>query len=457
MGETKEQQQTPSLQKPQFATHFYGDGDKGWETVLGRLKSGKAVCEDVALLFRERAALEEEYGKRLARLSKSFSSRSEGGSLRESLEVVRLELEGSFALLIIYLLATAQTHLDLASDIRVKLDRPVSEFIANQAAVRKNHNANVERIQRSKHQLSVSVQKSREKCEARCAEVAMLEQAKQQNPIGSAGIKEQERLRIKLEKAQTTAHAADFDYQSGVEKLAELHSKWIQETGTAFSDCQKLEQERIDFLRTHTWTYANLLSSACVADDEGCERIRLSLEKCSIEDDIQLFIKTSSTGTEIPTPISYVNYRSGLDSASSAPAALSTANIPYPQQKATSNEHISRPDSAPIFPPSGKSRNQQNPQHHQHSPQQQGKTTYLPYDPYDVSVDDQVIFNVQILYDYNAQADEELTIKKGDVLGVLTQHDDGWWECKAPPQHATGRWKKGLIPSNFCTKTTIPL
>lgn len=96
------------------------------------------MCEDVALLFRERAALEEEYGKRLARLSKSFSSRSEGGSLRESLEVVRLELEGSFALLIIYLLATAQTHLDLASDIRVKLDRPVSEFIANQAAVRKN-------------------------------------------------------------------------------------------------------------------------------------------------------------------------------------------------------------------------------------------------------------------------------------------------------------------------------
>jgi predicted metal-dependent hydrolase len=93
--------------------------------------------------------------------------------------------------------ATAKTHLELSTEIKTKLDRPISEFIANQAAVRKNHNGNMEKIQKNKSSLAHAVQKSRERYETKCNEVVMLEQAK----LVAEG-KEHEKIRIKLEKVQ---------------------------------------------------------------------------------------------------------------------------------------------------------------------------------------------------------------------------------------------------------------
>jgi hypothetical protein len=53
---------------------------------------------------------------------------------------------------------------------------------------------------------------------------------------------------------------------------------------------------------------------------------------------------------------------------------------------------------------------------------------------------------VCVLYDYQAQNPEELTIKRGDILRVFKTHEDGWWEGSL----ATDQYKKrGLIPSNF--------
>lgn len=75
-------------------------------------------------------------------------------------------------------------------------------------------------------------------------------------------------------------------------------------------------------------------------------------------------------------------------------------------------------------------------------------TTYQPYDPYDLATSPPVLFNIQILYDYKGQADEEMSIKKGDVLGCIVVHDDGWWECLRTGPDA----RKGLIPSNFCVR-----
>ncbi|KAJ1656900.1 formin-binding protein, partial [Dispira simplex] len=59
-----------------------------------------------------------------------------------------------------------------------------------------------------------------------------------------------------------------------------------------------LEEERLDFLRTHLWSYTNVLSNVLVTEDESFERIRKGLEKFSVSQDIQLFIDRYSTGKE---------------------------------------------------------------------------------------------------------------------------------------------------------------
>ena len=51
-------------------------------------------------------------------------------------------------------------------------------------------------------------------------------------------------------------------------------------------------------------------------------------------------------------------------------------------------------------------------------------------------------FARQALHDYDAENDDELSIKDGDVITVLTQEDEGWWEGEL-------NGKKGWFPSNF--------
>ena len=51
---------------------FQGPEDKGLSVLMKRLKSGKRTSEQLLLVFRERASMEEEYGKRLAKLAKNF-------------------------------------------------------------------------------------------------------------------------------------------------------------------------------------------------------------------------------------------------------------------------------------------------------------------------------------------------------------------------------------------------
>ena len=82
---------------------------------------------------------------------------------------------------------------------------------------------------------------------------------------------------------------------------------------------QDLEEERLDFTKSSLWAYANIASTVCVSDDSSCEKIRLSLENCEVEKDINNFIKTCGTGQEIPDPPKYINFcRGDIDSASEA-------------------------------------------------------------------------------------------------------------------------------------------
>jgi hypothetical protein len=91
--------------------------------------------------------------------------------------------------------------------------------------------------------------------------------------------------------------------------LQETSYRWIQEWKQACDKFQDFEEERIDFLKTNLWTYANIMSTVCVSDDESCEKIRVNLEKCEVDEVIHTFISARGTGQEIPgTPrASYAN------------------------------------------------------------------------------------------------------------------------------------------------------
>lgn len=51
---------------------------------------------------------------------------------------------------------------------------------------------------------------------------------------------------------------------------------------------------------------------------------------------------------------------------------------------------------------------------------------------------------VLVLFNYDAQADDELTIRKGDVILDVNKCDGGWWEGQLGS-------KRGVFPDNFVT------
>lgn len=56
-----------------------------------------------------------------------------------------------------------------------------------------------------------------------------------------------------------------------------------------------------------------------------------------------------------------------------------------------------------------------------------------------------------VQWDYTAQHGDELTVKAGDAVYVLSENNNGWWMA----QLASDSSKKGLVPHNYLNKTAV--
>jgi len=56
-----------------------GEGDRGLDTLLVRMKAGKHTCKNITTLYMARAEMEEEYAKKLQKLAKEPYAKEEDG------------------------------------------------------------------------------------------------------------------------------------------------------------------------------------------------------------------------------------------------------------------------------------------------------------------------------------------------------------------------------------------
>lgn len=129
---------------------------------------------------------------------------------------------------------------------------------------------------------------------------------------------EERKNKAKLEKTQINLATSNTEYENAVKVLEDTTGRWNRDWKAAADKFQDLEEERLDFMKSSLWSYANIASTVCVSDDAACEKVRLSLENCEVEKDIMSFIKERGTGQEIPDPPKYINFCRGdvSDSAS---------------------------------------------------------------------------------------------------------------------------------------------
>ncbi|KAF1814795.1 hypothetical protein P152DRAFT_430776 [Eremomyces bilateralis CBS 781.70] len=284
-----------------FANNFWGKDDAGVVPLLGRMQNAKTTMDELKSFYSARAALEEEYARKLLSLARKPLGSMEEGTLRMSLDIVRGEIE-----------ATGKAHHNIASKMKTELDEPLAAFGGAVKERRKIVQGAIEKLLKVKVQQTIAVNKSRDRYEQESLKI------KGYLAQGHMVMGQEERKnKAKLEKTQIQLSTTSNEYEASVNILEETTGRWNRDWKAACDKFQDLEEERLDFLKSSLWTFANIASTVCVSDDASCEKIRLSLEDCEVEKDIASFIKESGTGQEIPDPPKFIDFcRGDVDDAS---------------------------------------------------------------------------------------------------------------------------------------------
>uniref|UniRef100_A0A9L0IR57 Proline-serine-threonine phosphatase-interacting protein 1 n=1 Tax=Equus asinus TaxID=9793 RepID=A0A9L0IR57_EQUAS len=376
----------------------------GYEVLLQRLLDGRKMCKDVEELLRQRAQAEERYGKELVQIARKAGGQTEINSLRASFDSLKQQMEN-----------VGSSHIQLALALREEL-RSLEEFRERQKEQRKKYEAVMDRVQKSKLSLYKKAMESKKTYEQKCRDADDAEQAFER--ISANGQQKQvEKSQNKAKQCKDSATEAERAYRQSVEQLEKVRGEWEQEHRTTCQAFQLQEFDRLTILRNALWVHCNQLSMQCVKDDELYEEVRVTLEGCSVDTDIDSFIQAKSTGTEPPgearpagnsaSGFSGLLHGSPKTASVSASAASTETLTPTPNR----NEGVYATIAVQEAP---------------------GPPT-LPTQDY------------RALYDYTAQNSDELDISAGDILEVILEGEDGWWTVERNGQ-------RGFVPGSYLEK-----
>ncbi|KAF2145080.1 uncharacterized protein K452DRAFT_324848 [Aplosporella prunicola CBS 121167] len=278
-----------------FANNFWGKDDAGVGPLLERMHNAKVTGDELKSFYTSRAAIEEEYSRKMLNLARKPLGSSEAGTLRMSLDVVRAEIE-----------SMGKAHQNIAAQMKSELEDQLAAFHGGMKERRKIVQTGIEKLLKIKMQQTSSVNKARDRYEQDCLKIKGY-LAQGHMVMGH----EERKNKAKLEKTQIQLSNTSQEYEQAVKILEETTGRWNREWKKACDSFQDLEEERIDFMKSSLWTFANIASTVCVSDDASLEKIRLSLEDCEVEKDIVGFINENGTGQEIPDPPKFIDFCRG--------------------------------------------------------------------------------------------------------------------------------------------------
>ncbi|KAI9638499.1 uncharacterized protein MKK02DRAFT_22379 [Dioszegia hungarica] len=290
MGE--EEMQDPRMD---FCNAFWGQGDRGYEVVMARLRGAGRTLEELKAFWKERSAIEEDYARRLQKLSKAAMGKDEIGDLAAALQNCLVETAQQ-----------ATYHQSLAAEIRTNVEHPTAELAARLVGFKKGQQAGIEKAWRNKGLQEGHVSKAREKYESDCLKL----NSYTANQALTQG-KEADKLQQKLEKIRQSIGQSEQDFRQFVRVLEGTQGKWEHEWKAFCDVVQDLEEDRLAMTKDIIWAFANAVSQVCVEDDSSCERVREKLELFEPQGDMVAFVRGWGTGDQIPDPPRFINYSAG--------------------------------------------------------------------------------------------------------------------------------------------------
>ncbi|XP_010581273.1 proline-serine-threonine phosphatase-interacting protein 2 isoform X2 [Haliaeetus albicilla] len=287
------------MRETKFRDHFWSTdltSTVGYDSIIQHLNDGRKNCKEFEDFLKERAIIEEKYGKELINLSKKKPcGQTELNTLKRSLDVFKQQVDN-----------VGQGHIQLAQILREEAKK-MEDFREKQKLHRKKIELIMEAIHKNRNLQYKKTMEAKRLYEQRCRDKDEAEQAVHRN-ANLVTQKQQEKLFLKLAQTKSALEDSDRSYQQSVTTLEKIREEWQKEHIKACEFFETQECERINYFRNALWLHVNQLSQDCVQNDEKYEEIRKSLELCSIEKDIDFFVNLRKTGSLAPAPVVYENY-----------------------------------------------------------------------------------------------------------------------------------------------------
>lgn len=195
------------------SNNFWGRDDAGVDPLLTRMQSAKTTCDELRTFYGARAALEEDYSKKLFALCRKPLGSVESGTLRASLDIARGETE-----------QMGKQHQMIAQQMKAELEEPLGAFAGGMKERRKIIQNGIDRLLKTKQQQTAQVNKARDKYEQDCLRI------KGYLAQGHMVMGQEERKnKAKLEKTQINMASNSNDYEAAVKVLEETTGRWNKE------------------------------------------------------------------------------------------------------------------------------------------------------------------------------------------------------------------------------------
>ncbi|NXD73146.1 PPIP2 protein, partial [Eolophus roseicapillus] len=259
----------------------------GYDSIIQHLNDGRKNCKEFEDFLKERAIIEEKYGKELINLSKKKPCGQTELKVLKTISVWPDPLP--------FLSHIVHPGASMVCDV-LTLGLLSSQIELIMEAIHKTRNL----------QYKKTMEVKQTGCYFLLCGLTLLTHT--QSPGALSSLSHFRQLFLKLAQTKSSLEDSDRSYQQSVTTLEKIREEWQKEHVKACEFFETQECERINYFRNALWLHVNQLSQDCVQNDEKYEEIRKSLELCSIEKDIDFFVNLRKTGSLAPAPVVYENY-----------------------------------------------------------------------------------------------------------------------------------------------------